>query len=63
LAPVGDEDTMTVDKFAAEMGVSKETARRWVRQGLVRAWRPTTIRGPWRIYADEVARLKGQGAT
>jgi excisionase family DNA binding protein len=51
---------MTVDKFAAEMGVSKETARRWVRQGIVKAWRPTKVRGPWRIYASEVKRLKGQ---
>jgi excisionase family DNA binding protein len=51
---------MTVDKFAAEMGVSKETARRWVRQGIVKAWRHTKVRGPWRIYASEVKRLKGQ---
>jgi excisionase family DNA binding protein len=49
---------LRVPEFAIAMGISKATAAKWVKSGLVKGYR-TGVSGRWRIPLTEVQRMKG----
>jgi excisionase family DNA binding protein len=55
--PMTDERLMTVEQIAAEMQVSEETVRRWLRSGRLRGFQPGGTKIGWRVPSSEVRRF------
>lgn len=52
--------TLTVAEASAELGVSRQVVRRWLREEKLRGFRLRHGRGGWRVYASQL-RETGRG--
>jgi excisionase family DNA binding protein len=50
------DDVLTVDQVAAQLGVSAQTVRAWLRTGALRGSRLGGTRAGWRIQERDVTR-------